>query len=233
MLHGRNGEIALGEFGVLALGCHDLARQDQIVACPRGVGGVLEDGDSVAGSLGELDVGADGAREDLAREIAADLGQNLPGKLQAGVVESGQDAGDVQVRVDAPPHQLDDLHQLADALQGEELRLKSDNHLMGSGQAIDGQEAQAGRAVQDDVVGGGLPVGLLACGLPGINGLPEQDLTAEGARQLDFGPRQVDVGRQELQSGGCRLLQTTSKGLAPQEQVVGGGLARGQIGSQV
>ena len=55
-------------------------------------------------------------------------------------------------RVQVLLHQLDVAQELAQALQGVVLALDRDQHLGGRGQAVDGQQAERGRAVDEHEV---------------------------------------------------------------------------------
>ena len=77
--------------------------------------------------------------------------------------------------------ELNDLDQLREALQREELRLQNDEDVFGRAEPIHGQEPQTRGAIEEDVVG------LSALFLPGFEGVPQDRLASDGARELELG----------------------------------------------
>ena len=77
----------------------------------------------------------------------------------------------------------DGFQQLADALQRQEVRLHGDDDLVGDGEGVEGQQAQARRAVEQHVVE--VEVG-------GLEALLEELLAAQDADELDLGGGEVD-----------------------------------------
>jgi len=72
-----------------------------------------------------------------------------------GVGAVGAEAGDRehdQARVQVRLHHLHGVQQLAEPLEGVVLRLDGDQHLVAGHQGVQGQQAQRGRAVDEDVV---------------------------------------------------------------------------------
>ena len=62
----------------------------------------------------------------------------------------GNDAVDLQARVDTITHRLDGLDQQGHAAQREELRLHGDDDAVSGGQSIDREQAKGGLAVDED-----------------------------------------------------------------------------------
>ena len=58
----------------------------------------------------------------------------------------------VELRVEVGLHQVDVAQELAQALEGVVLALDGDEHLVGRGQAVDRDQAERRRAVDEDVV---------------------------------------------------------------------------------
>ena len=79
--------------------------------------------------------------------------QRRSGQPEPAVVQTGQDPIQAQLRVEPAAEQVDDLDQLGEPLQGEELRLQDDDHLLGGGQAVDREKPQAWGAIEEQIVG--------------------------------------------------------------------------------
>ena len=94
----------------------------------------------------------------------------------------------LQVRVDPLVDQIDRLEQLAEALQGQEVRLQRDQDLLGGRQRVERQQAQRRRAVDQAEI---------ELVLARLHGLAQDDLPADDVDQLGLGADEIDVGRQE------------------------------------
>ena len=91
------------------------------------------------------------------------------------------------------------------------LALHRDDHVVGGGQPVDGEQAERGRAVdEDDVVLGADQVECPA----------ELELAAEGGDQLDLGAREVDGGRQHEEVLEARGLDAVEGGGVGHDHVV-------------
>ena len=90
----------------------------------------------------------------------------------------------LQVGVQAVAGELDDLERLLDALQREVLRLGAEQRLVGGDERVDGQQAERGRAVDEDDVVVVVDV---------RERLAQRQLAAHlaGERQLGLGQREV------------------------------------------
>ena len=88
----------------------------------------------------------------LVAEVLAHLGDDLVGQLGPGVVHHQDDRADLERRVEVLLDQLDVAQQLAQALEGVVLALDRDQHLVGRGQRVHGEQAERRRAVDEDVV---------------------------------------------------------------------------------
>ena len=219
--------------GLDALALQELPGHGEVVLGALGVRGVLEDRPREAGRLRELDVLRDRAAEQLLGEVGAELREHLPREAQAVVVHAREDPGDLEVRLHAAAQELHDLHELAEPLEREELRLHRDQHLAGGGQAVDRQQAEARRVVDQHHVRGGPSGALPLLALPVVEGVLEDRLAADGARQLQLGAGQVEVRRQHGEARGRRAPQGVGDPAALGEQRVGGRLPRLELGAQV
>ena len=104
---------------------------------------------------------------------------------RARLVQRQHDAGDLQRRVDALGDQGRRLQQLAHAVQGQEVRLQRNEHLVGRRQGVERQHAQRRGAVHEDEVEGAFVL---------QQQVAQDHLAADDAGQLDLGGGQVDVG---------------------------------------
>ena len=86
----------------------------------------------------------------LLAEALLQRGQRLARVDGAHVGEVEQHAQQRQVRVEAVARELDHLHRLLDALQREVLGLGGDQRVVGGDERVDGQQAERGRAVDQD-----------------------------------------------------------------------------------
>ena len=85
---------------------------------------------------------------------------------------------DLERRVEVRLHQLDVAQQLAETLEGVVLALDRDEHLVGGGQAVDGEQAERRRAVDEDEV---------VVAAHGLERPPQLELPAERGHELDLG----------------------------------------------
>jgi hypothetical protein len=100
----------------------------------------------------------------------------------------------VQVRVEVGLDQVDVADQLAETLQRVVLALDRDQHLLGRDEGVDGEETQARRAVDEDVVQPGQPVLPAVHGI-GVERLHQPGLAGDDRHELDLGAGQVDRRR--------------------------------------
>ena len=124
--------------------------------------------------------------------------------------------GRVEVRLD----EVDVLQELRQPLERVVLALDRDEDLLRRDEGIDGEQAKAGRAVDDDVVEAGLP-SLLAAGGQPSQGAAHPGLSGDEGDELDLGPRQVDRRGHAPEVGDIRTrLHDICDGRALDEHVV-------------
>ena len=115
----------------------------------------------------------------------------------------------MQAGVEVGLDQLDVLQQLGQSLERVVLALDRDQHLVGGDERVDGEQPQARRAVDEDVVqpGARRSVALAAVGLQG----PQQPvLPGHQRHQLDLGAGQVQGRRRAEQVREVGRVWTTS-----------------------
>ena len=135
-----------------------------------------------------------------------------------GVEHGGQDAGDLEIGVDALLDLGQRVHEQGHPPEGEVFALEGDQHRLGGRQRVDGQQPERGRTVDQDVV-----VPVLGPGERPLEGLLAGDLGDEH----DLGPRQVDVGRNQIETVDPAVLDHLVEGdRGVEEQVVDGHLQR-------
>ena len=189
--HRRQGE--LGE---------DLGREARVVGRPVALRGIVEDGLSEAGRLGQLDVPphwrgkkasvgpgrvpSSGAREELLQIL-----EHFGGEFGVRLVQAQDDPAHRKPGVDPLPHQRNGLQELRQTLQAKEVRLQRDNHLIDGRQRVDGQHPQRRRAVNQQHI---------VLGLGRLQGLAENDFAPGDADQLGLRTREIDVRRDHLNS---------------------------------
>jgi hypothetical protein len=107
------------------------------------------------------------------------------------VVHRQQHAGQAQARVEVVADEIDRREQLAQALQRVVLALDRNEHAVGRGERVDGEQSDRGRAVEQDVV---ISVAYLS------QRTLEAPLSLIQADQLDFGSGEVRCRRDEPQA---------------------------------
>ena len=110
---------------------------------------VEQDRLAVAGRLGEPHVAGDDGLEDLVVEGPPDLVGHLVGQV-VGRVHGEDDPVHLEVGVGRGLDELDGLQDVGEPLQRVVLALERDHHALGGDQAVEREEAERGRAVDDD-----------------------------------------------------------------------------------
>src|SRR5699024_7117056 len=111
---------------------------------------------------------------------------DLVGKLGPAVIHGEQDGGQVDARAEVSSDHVDVAEQLTETLQRVVLALDGDQYLPGGDHAVDGEQAERGRAIDEDVVVGAVQVG---------DRLTQTGFPRHQRDQLDLRPGQVDGGR--------------------------------------
>ena len=150
---------------------------------------VLQHAGSANGRLGELDRLADPRLEDELAEVLLEDLDGLLGVDRARVEHRRQDALDLDSRVEVLLDHLERVLELEQPPHRQVLALDRDDHLVGRGQRVDGQQPEARRRVDADevVVVGDLRERLL-----------ERALAADLGRHRDLRPGEVDRGDRDV-----------------------------------
>ena len=115
-----------------------------------------------------------------------DVARYFGGQLRARFIQAEHDAGQVKPVVEPFVHEADRFQQFRQAVQREEVRLQREEDIVGGGQGVDREDAERGRAVDEDeveIIGG---VGKFVA---------EDHFAADDAGQFDFDRGQIDVRR--------------------------------------
>ena len=142
----------------------------------------------------------------------------------AQIHHSDQHPVDLQIRVDPVLNLLDGVLQQSDCAQREELSHQRDDHTVGGGERVDGQQPQAGLAVDDDHI-----VVITHC----AQGAGEDLFAANLGDQLDLCCGEVDVGRHQVYPGNVCGDECVGNGdVLLQHHVVNRGLQLMRISAQ-
>ena len=116
--------------------------------------------------------------------MLAELLEHLVVHLGPSVEHGHEEAFHSEVRVWSALHQADGLEELAEAFEGEELRLYRDDHGVSCREAVDCDQTEGRGAVYYDVV----------ISVPDLcKGIFEECLSVGVFHQLDLGAHEVDV----------------------------------------
>lgn len=163
----------------------------------------------MAGGLSQLDAPGYYGLEDLVLEEAPHLFLHLLAEVGSGVVH-GEHHPAGGLAAQSSLHHLYDLYELAHALQGVELGLKWYQEQVAGGEAVDGEQAQAGGRVYDHVV----------IILQGGNLLLQDQLPGDLVGQLRLRSGEVDVAWSDEEAGDLCGQDGILEGCIPHHHVV-------------
>ena len=140
-----DGEDSVGVGGLegrLAMGGHsqDFFGEVVIIGCTVAVGFVFEDGITMAGGFGELDVSSNTGVEDgnigprgvevsLFLEVGLDIGDDFGREGGPGIEHAKEQSCDFELRIDAFLYEPEHFEELTEALEGQKMGLKRDETL--------------------------------------------------------------------------------------------------------
>ncbi len=149
----------------------------------------------MAGGLGEPDRAGDDRLEYLGAEVLAEVFANLLAEAGAGVVHGEENPQNGEIRIQATfADFLDEVEDFANPFEGEILTLHGDEDTFGRHERTGHEETDAGRAVEDDEIEGGVV-------LEGGEGLTDAEQGVLQGGQFDLRPGQVEFRGQHLQVG--------------------------------
>ncbi len=146
-------------------------------------------GRPTSGASPELHGIAHDAAEHVVIADDAQLIEHVLRQVRPPVVERGQESEDLEVPVELESDRVDDLDEVRQALHRVVLRLHRDDHASRGDQAVDRQESEVGRTVDDHVVVGADLV---------LERFAQDLLAAQGGEQFTLGGREVDVRRGDI-----------------------------------
>ncbi len=132
----------LGSQAYLRLAAHHFAREPQIGLTSQALKVVDQHRLAERRRLRHPHIAGDDGGVDLVAEVRAHILRHLLRQAVAPVVHGQDDALQLQFGIEAAAHQLHRAHQLAEALQGEELALQRHEHRVGGGHGVDGEQVQ-------------------------------------------------------------------------------------------
>ncbi len=152
-------------------------------------------------------------------ELLAHLG--LQG--DAGIEHDAQDADDFERGVEVGVNLLDGIDQVRQALEGEIFALHGHHHAVGTGQSVQGEQAEARGAIDEHKVVVGAGRGQRAT----------QSLVATlQADQLDFGAGELAIGADDVVAGLLARLTRLCDGRVLEKDVVDAEVERALVDSR-
>ena len=175
---------------------------------------VLINRPTVAGRLGEPDGTGDDGLEHLRAEVLAEVIADLLAEAGAGIVHGKEYAQNGEVGIQAAfADFFNEVENFADPLQGKVFALDRDEDAFGGHEGAGHEEADAGRAIEDDEIKGGVV-------FQGGEGLADAEEGVLKGSQFDLGPGQIQFRGQHLKAGlACRLKHFHRAGLAEENGV--------------
>ena len=137
--------------------------------------------------FGEADVAGDDGIEEQVAEVLFELFADFDNEAAAAVVHGADDAGYVEVGVDGLADFADGGHEVGDAFEGVVFAKHGDDDAVGGDQAVEGEQGQGRRAVDEDVV---VVVG------NDLQGVLRPDFACDFLDEFDFCAGQCAVGAQ-------------------------------------
>ena len=143
----------------------------------------------MAGSLGKTDITGNDRGIDLAGEVTLDLLGYLHGQIGAAVIHSQQHAFQFQRGIEGAFDDADGVHQIAETFQSEVFALHRNQHAVRGAQAVQRQQLQRGRAVDQYVI---VPRGQL------LQGIPQDELPVGHADHFDARAGKILAGGENI-----------------------------------
>src|ERR1035437_7043325 len=157
----------------------DLLRE--LSECPGSLGAARVGGNRATGQrrFAELHGVPDDRVEDVMLAELSQLVEHLAPQDRASVIEGWQQAQDAEVAAQLGPDRGDDLYERIEALERVVLRLHRDDHAVCRNEAVDREQAERRRAVDED------EVVVLANAI--VEGLAERVLAPDRREELHLG----------------------------------------------
>ena len=140
----------------------------------------------MAGRFAEPDVARDDGLEDLLLKELPHVTRDLLAKVRAFVVHREQHAVDIECGIQRAAHAFERGHQIGQTFEREVLAVQWDEDGVGGDQRVEGQQAEARRAVDEDAV---------EAVAQRLEETAQSELAFGQADQLDLGAGELTVGR--------------------------------------
>jgi len=155
--------------------------------------------------------------------VLAHLVRHLSREPGSSVEHGEHDAEHLQPRVQHSRHQTQRRAELGQPFEGVELTLNRDNDRLRRHQAVDGEQAEGGRAIQQHVV---IPIRRRR------QAAPQPALPRQRAHQFDLGASQIDRRRNQVEAGRRCLNGDRVEGTRVAQAVVDGSGKSGLIDAE-
>ena len=147
----------------------------------------------MTGGFGETDGSGDDGAEDLFSKMGAEILTDLLAEPGAGVVHGEDNSehgeGGVEFSLFDP---FDQIENLAHSFQGKVLALDGDENLVGGDKGAGHEETNAGGAIEDDEIEGGIVA-------EGCEGVADTEKGVLDSGELHFCSRQIHLGGEDLE----------------------------------
>ena len=166
----------------------------------------MEYGNAVRRRLGEAHVAGHDRAIELGAEVALQLGGDVLRERVARVVHGPQQPLDLERRIEMRAHLLDGLHEIRQPLERVVLALHRDQHRVGRAKAVQREQRQRRRAVEQDEIVVARYFGDRRAHLRERFGqrVLQAHLALGQIDELDLGAREVAVGGHEIEAAGRR-----------------------------
>ena len=168
----------------------------------------------MAGSFGKADGSGDDGAEDLWTQMGAKIFTDLLAQAGAGIVHGEDNSehgeGGVEFSLFNP---FDQAENLAHSFKGKVLALDGDENLVGGDKGAGHEETDAGGAIEDDEIEGGLVA-------EGCEGVADTEKGVLDSGEFHFCSRQIHFGRKDLQVFLARRLEHVDGAGIPDEDGV-------------
>ena len=168
----------------------------------------------MTGGFSETDGSGDDGAEDLFSEVGAEILTDLLAEAGAGVVHGENNSenreGGVEFSLFNP---FDQAENLAHSFQGKVLALDGDENLVGGDKGAGHEETDAGGAIEDDEIEGGLVA-------EGCEGVADTEKGVLDSGEFHFCSRQIHFGGKDLEVFLARRLEHVDGAGIPDEDGV-------------
>ena len=168
----------------------------------------------MTGGFGETDGSGDDGAEDLFSKMGAEILTDLLAQAGAGIVHREDNSEDGEGGVEFSLfNPFDQAENLAHSFQGKVLALDGDENLVGGDKGAGHEETDAGGAIEDDEIEGGLVA-------EGCEGVADTKKGILDSGEFHFCPCQIHLGGEDLEVLLARRLEHVEGAGIPDEDGV-------------